>query len=101
MLLRPHWRGRRTVTAGRARGGLAAPIRLPHSVACVGRGPWREEENPRTGLGWQASDCAAWRKHYVAALIDEADGPAVTIGSRFEVIQFEDRFARLASAARA
>jgi len=49
---------------------------------------------------------AVWRKHYVAAVIDEADRPALQAMEElgFDVIQFEDpaawnaAFARLASA---
>ena len=75
---------------------------------------WREESarrgipepdsNPLVGGG--RSVCYVWRRHYVAALIDEADRPALQslddLG--FEVIRFEDpeswraAFARLAAA---
>ena len=76
--------------------------------------PWRAEaarrgipepdSNPLVAGG--RSVRRVWRRHYVAALIDEADSPAVQpledLG--FEVIRFEDpeswraAFARLAAA---
>ena len=76
--------------------------------------PWREEAtrrgipepDPKPLVAGERSVRRIWRKHYVAAIIDEADRPAVQpmedLG--FEVIPFEDPedwrapFARLASA---
>ena len=96
-----------TVSAGSPTGGLKVSV---VSVA----DKWREEAT-RRGIPDPDSNPLAvgersvrriWRKHYVAAIIDEADRPAVQpledLG--FEVIQFEDPedwrapFARLASA---
>ena len=75
---------------------------------------WREEAtrrgipapDPKPLVAGERSVRCVWRRHYVAALIDEADRPALQpmedLG--FEVIQFEDpagwraAFARLASA---
>ena len=94
-----------------ALGGLEATVTV--SVVSVAD-QWREEaarrgipepdSNP-LAVGERSVRCV-WRKHYVAALIDEADRPALQpledLG--FEVIQFEDPgdwrapFARLASA---
>ena len=62
--------------------------------------------DPKPLVAGERSVRCVWRRHYVAALIDEADRPALQpmedLG--FEVIQFEDpagwraAFARLASA---
>ena len=64
------------------------------------------EPDPKPLVAGERSVRCVWRRHYVAALIDEADRPALQpmedLG--FEVIQFEDpagwraAFARLASA---
>ena len=64
------------------------------------------EPDPKPLVAGERSVRCVWRRHYVAALVDEADRPALQpmedLG--FEVIQFEDpadwraAFARLASA---
>ena len=75
---------------------------------------WREEAtrrgipepDPKPLVAGERTVCFVWRKHYVAALIDEPDRPAVQPMEElgFEVIQFEDPedwradFARLALA---
>ena len=96
-----------TVSAGSPTGGLKVSV---VSVA----DKWREEAtrrgipdpDPNPLVAGERSVRCVWRKHYVAALIDDADRPAVQpmedLG--FEVIQFQDPedwrapFARLTSA---
>ena len=94
-----------------ALGGLDVTATL--SIVTV-EDRWREEAtrrgipapDPNPLVAGERSVRYVWRKHYVAAIIDEADRPALQpledLG--FEVIQFEDSedwrapFARLASA---
>ena len=92
--------------------GLSRPNLSVSPVSVASR--WREEAtrrgipapDPKPLIAGERSVRCIWRKHYVAAIIEEADRPAVQpmedLG--FEVVQFEDledwrpAFARLASA---
>ena len=92
----------------------ADPATFHFDVTVSYEKPWREESARRgipesdsspLAVGERSVRCV-WRRHYVAALIDEADRPALQpledLG--FEVIRFEDpeswraAFARLAAA---
>ena len=103
-----------------ALGGVSMGIEVGSSRPNLSVSPvsvaarWREEAtrrgipapDPKPLIAGERSVRCIWRKHYVAAIIDEADRPAVQpmedLG--FEVVQFEDledwrpAFARLASA---
>ena len=92
--------------------GLSSFLNVSRASAAAAR--WREEAtrrgipdpDPNPLVAAERSVRCVWRKHYVAAIIDEADRPALQpledLG--FEVIQFEDPedwrapFARLTSA---
>ena len=95
-------------------GSLTATVTMHANLTVSVENRWREEatrrgipeQDPKPLVAGERSVRFVWRRHYVAALIDEADRPALQpmedLG--FEVIQFEDpagwraAFARLASA---
>ena len=103
----------RSRTAPCGRGG-PSPVLDPAAGEGSRDGRWRAEASRRGvpapdpepfSAGGRSLRCV-WRRHYVAALIDEADRPALPAleDLGFEVVEFEDpagwnaAFARLASA---
>ena len=96
------------------RENRASQTRGPVAWEDSGEGRWRAEASqrgipapdPNPLVAGERPVRCVWRRHYVAAVIDEADRPALQplVDLGFEVIQFEDpagwraAFARLASA---
>ena len=114
MLLRLAGARTGTVPGRRFTQTLSEFITVSEDLTVSVKDQWREEAtrrgipepDPKPLVAGERSVRRVWRKHYVAAIIDEADRPAVQpmedLG--FEVIQFDESedwraaFARLASA---
>ena len=114
MLLRLARARTATVQGRRFTQTLSEVITVSEDFTVSVKDQWREEArrrgipapDPKPLMAGERSVHRVWRKHYVAALVDETDLPALQpledLG--FEVIQFEDSadwraaFARLASA---